>query len=213
MPLLFEKEIEEGTWVAVWDIEEDNKFFRNGLVLDESEEALLDQMNPERERQWLTSRFILKYLLRTDDHIVLTKNEYGKPIIENRPEFTSLSHSGKRVAAVLSNKLVGIDIQEEVEKMSRIHPKFISKDELKKLDRNHLVASYHIFWGCKEAMYKAYGLRQLAFREHMHIYPFKCFHDKLELSGWVRKGDIQQDYQLFVRQLDEYYLCVASIML
>ena len=93
----------------------------------------------------------------------------------------------------------------------RIQHKFISTEEDIRLDQGNLDASYHIFWGAKECMYKAYGKREIKFREHMHLYPFQYFRPQLEIKGWLRKNNIHQDYAIYTDKIDDYYL-VYSIL-
>ncbi len=207
MPLLFQKYHEEiDTTVAVWENAESESELIDLLQLDQAQQKRLEGLQAFRKKEWLCSRTLLDTILPHSNYRIF-KDGFGKPFVENSPYFISLSHSQNRAAVIVSKKLVGIDIQREEAKIEKLHTKFISAEEIQQLDNRELFQSYHIFWGAKEAMYKAYGKKQLDFRKHMHIYAFKCFKSSLELTGFVHKNDVHQDYNIFTEILEDYHLC------
>ena len=118
MPLIFQKDHKEfGCKIAVWENTEDDDFFMQRLVLNDQEDAYLNKLRENRRQEWMCSRVVLKILLNAD-YIPLRKDEYGKPIIENSDYHISISHSQNRAAIIASKKLVGIDIQEDVQKIT-----------------------------------------------------------------------------------------------
>jgi len=211
MPLIFQKEIDSSTTVAVWKIEEDNNFFISRLDLDLQEKAALDLMRDHRKREWLSSRYLLHILCPSEQRFLISKDLDGKPTLSNNGIHISISHSQKKVAVIRSSNPVGVDIQREEIKIGRIQHKFIADHEHQTIDQEHVLESYHLFWGAKECMYKAYGKRALEFRDHMHLYPFKYYQEQLELEGWVRKENCSQDYKIFCEKLEDYYLTVAVL--
>ncbi len=211
MPLIFQKYLEQhDCHIAVWQKSEEDCFFMNSMVLSESEKKAIELMNPHRKQEWLCSRFLLKHLL-SGKEFNLYKDGFGKPFLENSNYFISLSHSNNRAAAIVSKHLVGIDIQKEEKKISKLYPKFISQTEIQAIDDKHYFESYHIFWGGKEAMYKAYGKKSLDFKKHMHVFSFKYYQEELELSGFVDINEQHQSYNIFTHKLDNYFLVYAVI--
>lgn len=80
----------------------------------------------------------------------------GKPYFENCPIQISYSHSGEFVAVALSDKPVGIDIQ-EIQPIDKKVIDFISNDN----DRNYLEKhpdSFNKIWSLKEATGKITGI-------------------------------------------------------
>ncbi len=212
MPILLHDNIDELTSIAVWKVDEPEEFFLDGLSLNHEEKELLDGLNSRRKMEWLSSRYLIKKLYSDEGaYINLLKDEYGKPYIENSPKFVSLSHSHNMVAAIISDVLVGIDIQKEVSKISRIQHKFISEQESARIDQGNLTYAYHVFWGAKESMYKAYGKKEVDFKKHMYLYPFKCFDDRLELKSFLQKDNIRQEYNVFAQRINDFYLVYTII--
>jgi len=141
----------------------------------------------------------------------LLKDVYGKPHRQDKKGYISISHSRHMVAVMQSNRLAGLDIQVPEEKIARIQHKFISDRERCMLPKKNLLDYYHVFWGGKESMYKAYGKRELDFRKHMHLYPFRIGQGITELKGCVSKGDVYQLYDLEVDRVEQAYL-VSCVM-
>lgn len=212
MPLIIDRHIGDRTRLAVWDAQEGNAYFKRSMKMTSAEKKAYLLMKPHRQREWMTSRFLLHYISEDKMRTPILKTEFGKPYRESEDRHISISHSKDKVAVIISDAKVGIDIQNEVEKISRIQHKFISDSEREKLTARNLIPYYHIFWGAKESMYKAYGIKELEFRDHMHLYPFKFFKSSIEIKGWVRKDDVSQDYDVYAEKIDNDYLvfCLSS---
>lgn len=211
MPLIYDLEISDSTRIAVWDNTEKEDFFVNELQLTSGELAYLQELKAQRIQEWLTSRYLCYLLDGTKERKQIVKDQYNKPHLENSKKYISISHSKNRAAAIISNKLVGIDVQKHETKITRIQHKFISVQEHERIDPQFLEASYHIFWGAKECMYKAYGKREIEFKDHMHLYPFSYNKPQIELKGWLRKKEVHHNYNIHVNKIDDYYL-VYSIL-
>jgi len=211
MPLIYDQSINPNTRIVVWETTEIASFFIQALQLNKKEIYDLNELRPHRKSEWLTSRYLCQLVDSQTTRRLIIKDENNKPTIQNSSKHISISHSKNRVAVIISDVAVGIDIQRNEDKIIRIQHKFISTKEHNRIDRDKLTESYHIFWGAKECMYKAYGKREIEFREHMHLYPFKYFTSQLELKGWLRKNNIDQSYTLYTDKIDDYYL-VFSIL-
>ncbi|MBT8233574.1 MAG: 4'-phosphopantetheinyl transferase superfamily protein [Saprospiraceae bacterium] len=212
MPLIFNKIFDhDNTQIAVWENNEHDDFYINALnVCDKDLEEIMSYRE-HRRKEWLCSRYIINLICESTTPLTILKDEYGKPFIKDSNLNISISHSNNRAAVIISDKLVGIDIQKQEEKIDRIFHKFISEEEQSKIETQHTKSSYHIFWGAKEAMYKGWGKKELDFKTHMHVYPFSCYQNNLELKGWVRKENIIQEYDLFTDILEDYYLVFAVL--
>ena len=81
----------------------------------------------------------------------------------------SFSHSHGWAAAMVGRGDIGIDIQQVTPKMANIIHRILTEEELQMITNENTLLQQHIFWGAKEALYKAYGLRGLDFREHIFV--------------------------------------------
>jgi len=211
MPLLLDYTIEKETRIGLWQIDESNDWFIEQLKLTSYEKDNLISMKEHRQKEWLSSRWLCHILSDKEERIKLRKDACGKPHFENFQKHLSLSHSKDKVAAIISNTKVGIDIEKIDQKIFRIEGKFISPTESLAIDQNKNLEACHIFWGSKEAMYKAYGKRELDFKKDMHLFPFRIFQNNIELKGTVRKKDVFQEYHIYAQKINEFYL-IYSIL-
>ena len=211
MPLLLDKKIANHTRVAVWKVEEPNSFFIEALGLDKEELAAYNQMRAHRQKEWLSSRYLLHLISSDDTRCKVVKTENGKPFRKNGDYEISISHSQQYTAVIISPKLVGLDIQTQQAKITRIAHKFVSNKEALRIPEQEAAFRYHILWGAKEAMYKAYGLRELDFKQHMHVFPFILSESEMELKGFVSKKPIYQLYNLYVQQIEDCFLVMAVL--
>ena len=212
MPLLLTRKAAYNTKVAVWKATENNKFFQDQLHLDSSEVHELGQMRAHRQREWLSSRYLLHWLSGDQNRRFISKTMTGKPYRVDCGRCISISHSRELVAVVISDTTVGIDIQKKEDKIVRIQHKFVSEEERSRLPEEKLKKYYHVFWGAKEAMYKAYGLKKLEFKEHMHVFPFVLGNEITEIKGKVEKGEILQYYDLEVEKVEDAFLVVCRLI-
>ena len=109
---------------------------------------------------------MLHLLTREDQRRDCLKDQYGKPFLDGSNQFISFSHSEDLVAVAVSDVPVGIDIQLGVEKIARISHKFVNSEEASFANRD-LLTNLHLIWGAKEAVFKAYGRKEVDFRKHM----------------------------------------------
>jgi phosphopantetheinyl transferase len=202
--LLFSRYIDEKLRFAAWHISEEEAFFRDDLPLSADEVLELEQhRNPLRTKEWLASRWLLHQLTGHQARMPLMKNIYSKPFfVGTTAQFCSLSHSQGTVAALLSDKDCGCDIQVIVEKMPRIAPKFMRSDEFEWVEKRAYSEQFiliHLIWTAKEAMYKAYGQKEVDFKAQLFIEPFAWQTENVVVTkGKLDKKGLVIHYQLYM---------------
>lgn len=135
------------------------------------------------------------------------KDNYGKPYLKNSKFHISLSHSGEYVTAIISKYKVGIDIQEISKKVEKIKSKFLSKQELKQCDND--ILRLNRYWTAKEALYKGYGKKGLAFIENIIVTPFKKKKNYFKAKGFVKIHDKNIKFSLFSKKIGQSILTIA----
>lgn len=186
MPIFFQQDIDESTKLAIWKIEEEESFFLNQVPLQR------EITHPHKRLQHLAGRYLLKYLFPDFPIALILIADTRKPYLEDEAYHFSISHCGDYAAVIASReKRVGIDIEIASEKVNRIRHKFISEEEDKMLNAqcsmfNAQLISKHktdstsqplhlstftstLFWSCKEAVFKWYGMGGVDFKEHMKV--------------------------------------------
>lgn len=98
-------------------------------------------------------------------------DEYGKPWPSDRKGHISFSHSRTHVAFSFHPKTYqGIDVEEIRPQLHHVANRILHFNELEMLHQaENKQDLLQLFWGAKEAMYKAYGKRQLEFASQLLI--------------------------------------------
>jgi len=108
----------------------------------------------------------------------------GKPHLKDG-RYISITHSFHFSGIIISeNNHVGIDIEKQRDKITKIAHKFTPIEEYKTL-ANHeaLVRKLTIVWGAKESLYKIFEQEGLSFLRHINIHEFS-FED-METFGTI----------------------------
>lgn len=196
--------------IGLWKIEEEESFFLEALHLLPEEREQLDLIKGQRRRiEWLAARLLVHKMSGRKERGAFIKDEFGKPHLANSPFQISISHSEGMAAAVASPQAVGIDIQTFVPKIERLARKFMRQQELDSLQATTRLEQLHIYWGGKEALYKAYGRRKLDFCTHILMEPFEQFGKKGTLSGQIVTDEVEMNFQLFYEVFNDYFLVYA----
>ena len=94
MPIVFNKNIDDDTVLAVWKIEETEEQLMSGLQLKQHELDIIASLNNgKRLLHWLSTRLLLRKMLNTFEYIDCQIDEHGKPYLPNLGYHISLSHS------------------------------------------------------------------------------------------------------------------------
>ncbi len=155
--------------------------------------------NENFRRQKMAGRLMLNTILGEAGKIEY--NEHGKPLLTSHPFDISFSHCKDKVAIMLSKKTAGIDIQDISPRIRRIVHKFLNQPELSSLKEETYETHATIYWCAKEALYKAYGERQLIFTDNIIIEPFSFQPDSGTFNGSLVLNDSKKEfvmkYELF----------------
>lgn len=109
-----------------------------------------------RRREALMWRYIVHRELGSDAKIAYNNN--GAPVLENRAEHISVSHSADFVAVIISNQRCAIDIERLDRNFERVATRYMRPDEENLSSDERLRA---VVWCAKEALYKYAGERGL----------------------------------------------------
>ena len=175
MPIVYNKNIDDHSVLAIWKIEETEEEMLAGLQLKQHELDLISSFNNgKRLLHWLSTRLLLRTLLNTAEYIDCKFDEDGKPYLVNSEYQISLSHSYDYAAVMISKEFaVGVDIELIKHKIKSIKHKFLSDIELAQKQIGNNTEGLYVAWCAKEAIYKWHGKKGLEFKRDIHIKPFK----------------------------------------
>ena len=170
MPLHFHEALDPpGEW-GLWRIAESETELRSIVTLHPSELLQLARIKGEaRRREYLAARLLLHYMSGRAHRAELLKDDHGKPHISDSAFHVSISHTVGYSAAIAHPRACGIDVQRMVPRIRRLSHKFVSAGEQRQLREAEELVQLHLLWAAKEAMYKAYGRRQVDFKQHLTV--------------------------------------------
>ena len=161
MPI-FKEIISEQTQILIWKYSDEEEFSAD-LISDEKEFENLKQKSPKRLRETQMVRHILKKILPNHK---IRYYENGQPYLEPFDKFVSVSHSFPYAVLAISEKKIGVDIEQVKDRIDKIKHKFLHPKEIDWLSRaesgiEHLTA----IWCIKEALFKIHSSKQWSFKE------------------------------------------------
>lgn len=208
MPFFYQHIINKEAELAIWRIEESEDWFRKRLILSDLELEQLEAIKGHRRLEWLAVRYLTSQLLGGQSGAML-KDEFGKPHLLHIPLQMSVSHSNGLAATILAKTLTGIDIQKIVPKIERIANRLLRAEEREVLQTETRIEHLHVYWGAKEALYKAYGRRELDFSKNILIEPFQFDLANGHCQGRVHKDAFDRGFDIYYQQLEDYILVYA----
>ena len=179
----------QNTIIGVWEITESLKELQSLLPY----ENVKNLTSEKRKLEWFATRALLKNLNKS---VRISYNNFGVPLLSNG-KYISITHSKGLVAVIISNKKVGIDIEEISDKAIRLSSKFISKDNLKNLTDKKAT----LMWGVKETVYKWYQKGEIDFIKDIKIDSFK-----LKKKGTILTFFKQERLNLNYIKINNHYL-------
>lgn len=211
MPLTAHHITEKNGQLAIWHITENEAFFTEKLPLTDADRAELNARKGWRRLEWLAGKYLVQLMVNSAYRVV--KDEFGKPHLEGSDLHISISHSSEWAVAIISPNAVGIDIQEVTPRLDRIAWRVMNANKLRQLDPVHRLDHLHVYWCAKEALYKAYGWRELDFRKNIVITPFKFPQNGIEdgIFTPVTEGVVLTDF--FEKKFTIYLGKIANCIL
>jgi 4'-phosphopantetheinyl transferase len=153
MPLAFDKKLNSQNWLLLWKIEEDISFFEEKCNLTDLSQHKYDNFKSiRRKKEFLATRLLLNHIGLSDANLKYESD--GSPyLIDSDFSFISISHNKEYASILLGNKKVGVDIEMQSNKLSKIKDKFLSNEEQATFDHAS-VECLSLLWSAKEALFK-----------------------------------------------------------
>ena len=158
----------------------------------------------KRKCEWHTNHKVLKEILR--EPVTYTYDAQGKPLLNNRKEKISISHSKNYSAVIVSSeRRVGIDIEELSPLIFKISERFVNELEQKFINNHDQKTELlYIIWCAKEALYKLSEI-SLDFKEHIFIKDF-LLGNSGTFNAKIIHPQKNEKYVLHYRITSEYVL-------
>jgi phosphopantetheinyl transferase len=208
MPLFKTINFSPTTQILVWKITESLDDLLRQVVLKEKTQRRLNSMKSElHQRAFLSVRMLLKEVGYSD--FELHYDEFGKPYF-NAKQHVSITHSQHFSAIIISDEIVGIDIERQRDKIIRIADKFVNATELNRLksfDNQDYIKKLTVKWGAKEAIFKIRNEPGISFKNHINVNAFEIEDQKA--VAVLKMDEVKQQFAIYFENFEEFTLVYA----
>jgi 4'-phosphopantetheinyl transferase len=168
--------------------------FLFGFQSTDSERETFDKLILEkRKKEFLGVRLIAEELLHEKSEIIY--DSAGRPALKNSLLNISISHSNELVAILVSEKKVGVDVENINRTIEKVAKRFLSQKELEYTKRQKDAQTTMIlFWSTKEAVYKCSGLNGILFNHDIIIHTGEIGENEPFYTELIKDG-IKHIYQ------------------
>lgn len=195
------------TTVKVWKITESYKYLMEKVNLKPvAQERVLGMKSELHQRGFLSVRHLLAEFGYQDSDLFYDEN--GKPHLKDGKQI-SITHSFNFSAVIVSDLIVGIDIEKQRDKITIIAHKFIDYefDYLNEKSADYIKRLTAI-WCVKESLYKLFATPGLSFKKHCLVIPFSI--DDNETVAWVDYQEQKKRYNIHFLEF-EGFTCAYAI--
>jgi 4'-phosphopantetheinyl transferase EntD len=125
--------------------------------------------------------------------------------------FISITHAAHMAGIYLSkNKNVGIDLELVDTRILRVSQKFLNDAEQNFAGLTNQIAEMTLIWSAKETLYKLYSKKELDFKKHLNIGPFKLDQTEKYFWGVIVKDDFSKKQKIHFKFYDQIVLTYTS---
>jgi phosphopantetheinyl transferase len=207
MPLYKKIQFNAVTNIYVWKITEPLEQLSEEVKLNTTCQSRIDGMKSElHQRGFLSVRKLLNEEGYTD--FDLYYDEFGKPHLHDGKHI-SITHSYQFAAIIISDEIVGIDIELQREKIIRIADKFCDA-EFQYLDREktaEYIKKLTVIWGAKEAIFKIRNEKGISFKDHIVVDEFDL--DQTETTASLHFGGLYKEFNIYFEEVEDFTLVYA----
>lgn len=195
------------TTVKIWKITESYEEFMGRVNLKPSAfERVTGMKSQMHQRGFLSVRLLLQEFGYSDADLFYDEN--GKPHLKDGKQI-SITHSFNFSAIIISDSVVGIDIEKRRKKIRVIAKKFIDYEFNYLIEEAHdYIKKLTIIWCAKESLYKLFCTPGLSFKQHCLVIPFSS--KDTETVAWIDYESKKCRYNIHFLEF-EGFTCAYAI--
>ena len=210
MPLFktihFSPSVGFNTQILIWKITEPFAELNKQVVLNESNQIRLNGMKSEmHQRAFFSVRKLLQQAGYND--FDLYYDVFGKPHL-NDGKFISITHSHNFSAIIISDETVGIDIELQRNKITRIADKFCDSEfQFLDMDSDEYIRKLTVIWGVKEAIFKIRNEKGISFKNNISVCDFDL--ESKQTIAELHFDNLVKDFKIYFEEIEEFTLVYA----
>lgn len=195
------------TVVKIWKITESFDDLMAPITLKpETKKRVLGMKSELHQRGFLSVRHLLAAFGYEDADLFYDEN--GKPHLKDGKEI-SITHSFNFAAVIISDSIIGIDIEKQRDKITVIAHKFIDYEN-DYLDEKapEYIKKLTTIWCVKESLYKLFATPGVSFKKYFLVIPFELQDE--ETIAWIDYNDKKHRYLVHFFEF-EGFVCAFAI--
>jgi 4'-phosphopantetheinyl transferase len=205
MPLYKTINHDSTTLILVWKITETFDDLFNDVILNDSNLIRLNAMKSVMHQQgFLSVRKLIQEAGYTD--LDLFYDESGKPHLKDNKNI-SISHSSEFSTIVISDRIVGIDLELLKEKVLKIASRFMDVSHIDGLSEEDKIKKATVIWGIKEAIFKIKNKKGISFPDHIFEDIFSLSDKKT--TAELRFNNLIENFNIHFEEIENYALVYA----
>lgn len=162
--------LDNETQILIWKTSESHDELLLHLNLESQQLRELDSVHSvKRQMERLATLCLLEEAF--PDGYKLEYTNEGKPLLRDSGKYISISHTAHWVVLAVSERNIGIDIQQIDSRVNKIRQRFVRAEEY--IDPAHETLHLLLHWSAKEAAYKWLGLSAVDLKKHLQVLPFQ----------------------------------------
>ncbi len=206
MPLYKTIHVNSTTQILVWKATESYAELLDRVVLNDSNRNRLDGMKSEmHQRAFLSVRMLLQEAGHTD--MDLYYDEFGKPHLQGEKHI-SITHSHNFSAIIISDETVGIDVELQRDKITRIADKFCDSEfQFLDSESKNYIEKLTVIWGAKEAIFKIRNEKGISFKDHIKVNSFEL--ESKQTIAELNFNSLSKDFIIHFEEIEVFTLVYA----
>ena len=199
------------TQIYIWKIEETFEDLFDEVVLNDINLVRLNTMKSEQhQRGFLSVRKLLQEAGYSD--LDLDYSPEGKPYLKPNaihiePVEISISHSHEFSSIIISDQLVGIDLEIQKNKALKIASRFMDVSHLENLSESDKIKKATVVWGIKETIFKIKNEKGISFPNHIFESEFSLSDQKA--TAQLRFDNLIENFNIHFEEIEDYILVYA----
>jgi len=204
MPLITIKKKDKYIY-GVWKITENLNSLLNQIRLNKNDENYLSQIsNEQRKKQSIAAKITLNQISKKKINIKYKEN--GAPFCAEYKNI-SISHSNIFSIALISDEIIGIDVQHKKINIEKLKSKFISKRDYN--NSFNEIDFLHHNWCSKEAIYKTLNNLKCSFKTNIYIE-----NKNINFSQGFYVNDYKKiNFEINHEKFENYFISIAKKIL
>ena len=196
---------DSNTRIFVWKITETlEELSANSKLNDHSISRLANMKSELHQRGFLSVRKLLAKAGYSD--FDLYYDQFGKPNL-NDGKHISISHSHECSAIIISDKIVGIDLELKRDKIAIIAHKFMDCDFPLNKESADYISILTVNWGVKESVFKIRNEPGISFKDHIYVCAFEM--NAKKTTAKLNFNGLHAAFDVYFDKVGEYMLVYA----